>query len=79
MATLVKSTPIKNNRKPSNHVQIPLQLLATLAASHGHAASLQLCLDKGAVVDVDLDGAARAGVNGPGMLHVLLAATWRDQ
>ena len=57
---------------------IPLQPLATVVASKGHADILQLCLDKGAVVDVDLDRALQNGLDGPGTLDVLYVANWRD-
>ena len=54
-----------------------MQPLATLAASKGHAEILQLCLEKGAVFDVNLDKASYYGAEYPPMLNVLLAANWR--
>jgi hypothetical protein len=49
----------------------PLQPLAALAASEGHAEILQLCLDKGAVFDRDLDAAVEQGLQDTAMLEVL--------
>jgi hypothetical protein len=39
---------------------------------------LQLCLEKGAVFDGDLDEVAEAGAENPAMLNILLAVNWRN-
>jgi hypothetical protein len=59
-------------------VPVPLQPLATLAASKGHAQILQFCLDKGVVFDINLDRAAYRGAANPAMLDVLLEANWQN-
>lgn len=59
--------------------QTPLQPLATLAALKGHGEILQLCLEEGAIFDINLDKAAKFGApTHPAMLNTLLAVNWRD-
>jgi hypothetical protein len=57
---------------------VPLQPLATLAASKRHAEILQFCLEKGALFDANLDKAAYYGAEHPSMPDVLLAANWQN-
>jgi len=54
-------------------VPSPLQPLAVLAARKGHAEILQFCLDKGAVLDWNLERSTQFGANSPAMNSILSA------